>query len=417
MESVREAFVASNSTTTASIPAVHHIISGSFRSLSLFLLAFSPLHRTLSLVQKVDAFGPHQYLATNPRKDRVYTTSWALPPVLSSWEVERTGSGAWRVNHINNVPITATSSYITIPPPFTHAYSAGGPTGEVHVIDRLTGGFGEKIQQVLFVPEDELEKADKTRVALRYGSHAVEFSPATGHAFIPVLGTDSIEMYTRDLPTGLLTHITSIPSPRGADAHDGPRHLKVHPNGKILYCVTEHTNLVDAYAITPTSLTYISSRSLLPAPADPARFRGDTLQLAPSTPTHPAPHAFFATTRGAKPTDKGWLSVFPLDAHGQFAEGTGEHYETPTSGGKANALDLLPKALADESGEGVWILLTDDDDAAAGEAGGGVRVLEWDGWGRGVEVVAGWPRVAGGEDVGEGEDLRMEGGSHAVWLD
>lgn len=283
----------------------------------------------------------------------------------------------------------------------------------MHAIDPATGGFGEKLQQILFVPEDELEKSDKTRVGLRYGSHAVEFSLATGHAFIPVLGTDRIEMYTRDPVSGLLTHIASIPSPRG-DAHDGPRHLKVHPNGKILYCVTEHTNLVDAYAINPTSLTYLSSRSLLPPTTDPAhipRFRGDTLLLSPLTPSHPSPRVLFATTRGAKPADKGWLSVFALNADGTFAEGPGEHVETPTSGGKANALDLLPKG--DKEGEGMWVLLTDDDDAAAGEAGGGVRVLDWDGWGKGVRVVAGWPAPGdNGRDV-----VWMEGGSHAVWLD
>ncbi|GLB40971.1 putative lactonase, 7-bladed beta-propeller [Lyophyllum shimeji] len=414
MESVQEAFMSPNTTAAAVAPVVHHILSGSFRSLSLFLLAFSPLHRTLSLVQKIDAFGPHQYLATNPRKDRAYTTSWALAPMLSSWEIERPESAPWRVTHINNVPITATSSYITIPPPFTHAYSAGGPTGEVHIIDSNTGGFGEKLQQILFVPEDELEKADKTRVALRYGSHGVEFSPATGQAFIPVLGTDSIEMYQRDPVTGLLTHISSVPSPRGPGAHDGPRHLKVHPNGKILYCVTEHTNLVDAYTITPTSLTYLTSRSLLPPTTDRThipRFRGDTLLLAPPTPSHPAPRALFATTRGAKRADKGWLSVFALTSDGTFADGPGEHFETPTSGGKANALDLLAKGYAD--GDGVWILLTDDDDAAAGEAGGGVRVLEWDGWGKGVRVVAAWP--VPGENARE--ETRMEGGSHAIWLD
>jgi len=60
----------------------------------------------------------------------------------------------------------ATSSYITIPPPFTHIYSAGGPTGEVHALDPVSGGFGDKLQQVLFVAEDELDAADKTRVAL-----------------------------------------------------------------------------------------------------------------------------------------------------------------------------------------------------------------------------------------------------------
>jgi carboxy-cis,cis-muconate cyclase len=63
-------------------------------------------------------------------------------------------------------PLAATSSYITVPPPYTHAYSAGGPTGESHLIDEKTGGLGEKVQEILFIPPDELEKADKTKVAL-----------------------------------------------------------------------------------------------------------------------------------------------------------------------------------------------------------------------------------------------------------
>ena len=90
-----------NNTTIS--PIVYHILSGSFRSLSLFLLAFSPSNRSLSHIQTVPAFGPHQYLACNDRKDRVYTTSWANPPSLSSWHVD---DGPRSVSHINTVPIS-----------------------------------------------------------------------------------------------------------------------------------------------------------------------------------------------------------------------------------------------------------------------------------------------------------------------
>ncbi|KAF9269820.1 putative isomerase YbhE [Marasmius fiardii PR-910] len=407
-------------------PTNLHILSGSFRSLSLYLLAFSPLHRALSLIQTIDAFGPHQYLATNARKDRVYATSWALPPSLSSWEIDRNegDENAWRVNHLNTAPITATSSYITLPPPYTHIYSAGGPTGEVHAVDLSHGGFGDKLQQVLFIPENELEQADKTRVALRYGSHGVEFSVPLGLAFIPVLGTDSIEAYKWDRTTGLLTHIYSSPSPRGPKAHDGPRHVKVHPNGKMLYCVTEHTNFLDSYLITPEGLEHISSHPIIPELflSEQSRFRGDTLLLSPSTPSNPTPNSIWATTRGSKNSDNGWISVFKLDGEGKLGSADEiERYETPTSGGKAHAIDLYPKNLVKES-EGspmdgaVWILLTDDSDfAASQEGGGGVRVLEWDGWGTGgTKEVTKWPEPSG--ELEEGKE-RMQGGSHALWLD
>ncbi|KAJ7579692.1 Lactonase, 7-bladed beta-propeller-domain-containing protein [Mycena floridula] len=377
------------------------ILSGSFKSISLFLLAFSPIHRSLSLLQTVEAFGPHQYLAANPRKDCIYTTSWALPPVLSSWRIQNGHPKITSEQTLNN-ETAATSSYINIPPPFTHIYSAGGPTGEVHVLDPATGAFGETIQQVLFVPEEELEKADKTRVALRYGSHAVEFSTSTGHAFIPVLGTDSIEMYNHDRSSGLLTHIFSSPSPRGPGGHDGPRHVKIHPNGKILYCVTEHSEFI---FIPFVPLLIPSSRQSSRFLPNSARFARDTLLLTPSTPSHPSPSTIFATTRGGKSETRGWLSVFQLNADGTFAD-TIERYETSTSGGKANAIDLYPKSLVAGSVttdvEPVWILLTDDDDAA-----GGIRVLEWDGWKTGgFREVAAWP--AAGET--------MESASHAIWL-
>ncbi|KAF8192954.1 Lactonase, 7-bladed beta-propeller-domain-containing protein [Pholiota molesta] len=378
---------------------IRHILSGSFRSLSLFLLAFSPSDRSISCLQTVPAYGPHQYLAASQHKDHIYTTSWALPPSLSSWNVER--SDPWRVTHINTVPITATSSYITIPPPYKYAYSTGGPTGETHLINPNTGQLEEKIQEIFLK-------------ALRYGSHGIEFTPSGEQAFVPVLGTHSIEVYLRSA-NGLLTHVSSVVSPRGTNANDGPRHVKIHPNGKVLYCVTEHSNYVDAYQILPTTLEYIHSRSLLPndltSPSDLSHsFRGDTLMLSPSTSASPNPKVLIATTRGATSDTRGWLSIFPLDEEGRFTSHPtdAERYQTPTSGGKANAIDISTK---DSSGDGLWILLTDDDDETASASG------RWNGWGNGgVNVVAEWPSNTDEASMNS-QEKRIQGASHAIWLD
>ncbi|KAJ7103774.1 hypothetical protein C8R44DRAFT_808135 [Mycena epipterygia] len=156
----------------ASASPVHHILTGSFRSLSLFLLVFSPLKRTLDLVQTIPAFGPHQYIGLGPRTDKdvryAYTTSWALPPQLQSWAIEQQPGGVGlRVRFMDSVDITATSSYITVPPPYTHIYSAGGPSAQVHALPSAgSPGFGPHVQEILFVPEAELAAADKTRKAL-----------------------------------------------------------------------------------------------------------------------------------------------------------------------------------------------------------------------------------------------------------
>ena len=156
-------------------------------------------------------------------------------------------------------------------------------------------------------------------------------------------------------------------------------------------------------------------------------FRGDTLLLPPPTPLNPTPKVLIATTRGSSTATRGWLSVFPLDSDGLFVNvpqsgDSGEifngddeahRFRTPTSGGKANAIDILPKSLSES---GLWILLTDDDDATVPPTGvGAVRVLEWDGWtGGGIKIVSEWPSP---DTQNQSEGERVQGASHAIWLD
>lgn len=101
----------------------------------------------------------------------------AFPPTVA----ENLGHTSLRALPLSLANKAAISSYITITN--THIYSIGGPTGEVHAkpcssssasssaaaaaaAAAGTTGFGEKVQEVLFVPEDELEGWDKTNKAL-----------------------------------------------------------------------------------------------------------------------------------------------------------------------------------------------------------------------------------------------------------
>ena len=74
-------------------------------------------------------------------------------------------------------------------------------------------------------------------------------------------------------------------------------------------------------------------------------------------------------------------------------------YETPSSGGKANAIEIAPfRGTGDgtaQQGGAEWIVLTDDDEGLA-------AILEWDATSRQLSEIA---RVA------------VPGGtSHAIWL-
>ncbi|KAG7444511.1 putative isomerase YbhE [Guyanagaster necrorhizus] len=371
-----------------------HILSGSFTSLSLFLLAFSPVNRSLRLLRIIPASGPHQYISQTPRA--VYATTWASPPALHAWALPS-------LTHIGSTSITATSSYIATLD--SHAYSMGGPTGEVHLLDPVSGLWGQKIQEILFIEPDELPEADKTRKALRYGSHAIEFTSDGNYGFVPVLGTEEIHIFKKSRVDGTLERVGKAKGQAG----DGPRHVKVHPNGEVVYCVAEHSNNLDVYTFSTMpipSLMLVNSQPLY-ASGSAHSYRGDTLLLTPSA------NQIFATTRGATSRDPGYIAVFSLSPSGLFS-GQAEYYETPTSGGKAHAIDLLPKSSLPSSDqesfsvpvESVWILLTDDDPCTQiAEPCASVRILEWDGWGTG-----------GIHEVAAYAGMEMQGGSHAIFL-
>ncbi|KAM0755146.1 Muconate cycloisomerase 1 [Meredithblackwellia eburnea MCA 4105] len=373
---------------------IHYLLSGTFNTVFLYLLAFNPLTSDLSIHAKIRGEGPHQFWALNEKRDRAYGTTWAQPPTLSAWEV--LGNGRDGIKRINTVPITATSSYIQVSPVQPRIYSAGGPTGEVHAVDPVTGGFGEKLQQMLYVPEADLDKADKTRVALRYGSHGIDINLPRKQVFVPHVGHDSIYMYNLR-EDGQLDLVNNCPS---YGTHDGIRHVVPSADGSKLYGVTEHTSFVDVYDILPDSLQHRQRFSVIPSDKDPLRktFRGDTLRFSQDG------QYLFVTTRGMTSATRGYVSVWKVGADGLLAsEEPVDRYETPTSGGKANAVETFPFHPRGSPITTDWIVLTDDQD-------GWIIILEWDG-----KKISEKASVRLGVEDGDGETDAV-GASHAVWL-
>ncbi|GAA5836104.1 hypothetical protein JCM11251_007370 [Rhodosporidiobolus azoricus] len=428
-------------TTALTSPRVHYLLSGTFNTLFLYLLAFSPYSPTggptLRVHKKYRAEGPHQFIALSEDKARAYATTWALPPSLSSWEVLQGGREG--IRKINTVPISATGSYLTVSPSSLgltppRIYQAGGPVAQTFSADAATGGFGEQLQEVVYldggVEELNNPKTDKTRVALRYGSHAIDIDPVLRRAYVPHVGRDSIFVYSFH-EDGTLNNLNEIPS-HGNRGHEGPRHSIPSPDGKKLYVITEHTSYLDVYDVLPSHPYLVHSQrlSVIPSFQHPTRlqYRGDTLRLSSDH------KRLYVTTRGKTNKEKGWVAVFTLGKDGEVVEEKGEEegygalsrYETRNSGGKANAIEVFPfwpsassssstsPATDGDAGPGPlgrdYIVLTDDEQ-------GYVSILEWrDSWGELREIAA----VQLGVDMAEGDVVEKEeegtGASHAVWL-
>ncbi|GAA6007515.1 lactonase family protein [Rhodotorula paludigena] len=431
-------------------PRLHYLLSGTFNTLFLYLLAFSPYAAngpTLTVHRKYRAEGPHQFIALSEDRKRAFATTWAQPPTLSSWEV--LGNGRDGIRKVNTVPISATGSYLAVSPASLgfappRVYQAGGPVAQTFAVDSSTGGFGEQLQEVIYLDggEEELRdpRTDKTRVALRYGSHAVDIDPVFQRAYVPHVGRDSLFVYSFN-PDGTLHHLNEIPS-HGNRGHEGPRHSIPCPDGKKLYVITEHTSYLDVYDVLASTpyLEHSQRLSVIPPHQHSTRplYRGDTLRLSSDR------RRLYVTTRGKTANERGWVAVFALAADGSVREATdGEEeeegygavsrFETRNSGGKANAIEVFPfwpttsssstaaaAAAADVAGarpgpEGRdWIVLTDDE-------AGFVSVLEWrDAWGELREVASvqlGVDAPVEGEGAGEvSDEEKGTGASHAVWL-
>lgn len=84
---------------------IHYLLTGTFNTVFLYLLAFNPTTPSLSIHAKVEGEGPHQFWALNSRRDRAYATTWGAPPSLSAWEVLEGGREG--ITKINTVPISA----------------------------------------------------------------------------------------------------------------------------------------------------------------------------------------------------------------------------------------------------------------------------------------------------------------------
>ncbi|GAA5899263.1 lactonase family protein [Sporobolomyces salmoneus] len=416
--------LAATSSSSSTCARLHYLLSGTFNTVFLYLLAFSPYTQppTLEIVRKYRAEGPHQFLALNEQRDRVYATTWAQPPTLSSWRVLDQGRDG--IEKINTVGISSTGSYLAVLPSEVAAsleldssrlYQAGGPVAQTFSISPSTGAIDEQLQEVIYLDggAEELwdSKTDRTRVALRYGSHAIDVDPVLRRAYVPHVGRDSIFVYAFNADGTLdeLAEVTTF----GDKGHEGPRHSVPSRDGKKLYVVTEHTSYLDVYNVEAGApyLTHSQRLSVIPSSLHNVRkqYRGDTLRISRDG------KRLYVTTRGKTTAEKGFVSVWKIASDGSIiddttaqeeTEGYGAIYrfETRTSGGKANAVEIFPFQFEDESRD--WIVLTDDED-------GWVSVLEWKEEERELVEVA---SVQLGAQEGKEPDEAGTGASHAVWL-
>lgn len=262
-------------------------------------------------------------------------------------------------------------------------YSAGGASGEVFALDPETGGFVspsgttkrksdivEPLQSLAFV-DNSGQKNDGSVMdfgGLRHGAHSADLSPDGKAIYIADIGRNCIWTYAvRSDGTLKLgeKHVT----PR---INDGPRHVWPYPKGKVVYCLQEHSSMVDVFGTSEegTVLKHKQGARIIPEGLDVGKYWADEVRTSLSDGERPK--WMYASTRGLDKGTNGYVAVYAIDAEGYVDEGKGKKglcamWETPTSGGWANAVQPGPTIDGVE-----YLALTDSEDCQ-------VIVVSWDG--------------------------------------
>ena len=379
------------------------LIVGTFNTPHLYTLRFTPptshsSSSSLRVLTRTSAIGSHSWLALNKRKTHLYATAWTEPPSVAAYALSRNDEGVTVPSLINNASTASRSGYVCVSD--SHLYTAGGSSGEVFTL-RPDGGIGDCAQKLSFVDaETSIAKGGEVPHGdfggLRHGAHSVDLSPDERSLYIADIGRNCIWTYSvaaesEVSPLSLGSKHISLRT------NGGPRHTTPHPNGRVLYSLQEHSCMIDQFAIAEdgVSLTHVKGVRIIPDARDEKSYWADEVRVGASA--DGKPKYIYASTRGLEKETMGYVAVFRLTENGTIRGEALHIWETPTSGGWANAVEPTPTLAVDGT---QWLALTDSDE-------GFVFILSFDG--SSIEEVARCKLPAG-------ESGEVAGAATAVWL-
>jgi carboxy-cis,cis-muconate cyclase len=159
--------------------------------------------------------------------------------------------------------------------------------------------------------------------------------------------------------------------------------------------------MVDLFSVSDdgVTLSHIQGVKIIPDEKDPKLYWADEVRLS-TGPDKKKPRYMYASTRGLEAHTKGYVAVFRLDDDGNLGSERPVHiWETPTSGGIANAIEPAP--WKKEQGDDFEILaLTDSQE-------GWVFMLGFDG-----KVITEVARL----NLGKTDEGGVVQAATAVWL-
>lgn len=237
-----------------------YVSNADSREISVLLL--DSAKNDLLLVQTVPVTGQVMPLAVSPDRKFLYAALRSQPYSVASFAID---SNSGKLTAIGVNPLPDSMAYIATDRggKFLFAASYGGHKASVSPIG--ADGVAQAASQVLPTGQN---------------AHAVLVAPDNRHVFITNLGSDVVMQMRFDPATGSLSP-AAVPT-FNQRPKAGPRHLVMHPNGRIVYLLNELDASVDvlAYHDASGTLSPVQTLSTLPPGFDGKPWAAD-IHLTP----------------------------------------------------------------------------------------------------------------------------------------
>ncbi|MEZ4673927.1 MAG: lactonase family protein [Caldilineaceae bacterium] len=198
----------------------------------------------LNLVQTVPSDNP-SFVAMHPSEDYLYVLNEIADyegEAMGSLEAYAIDDESGELTLINRVAVGSIPAQLVV-----------SPGGDYLAVATYVGGTYE-----LFPINDDGSLSEASSVAQQEGSgpharqaaphvHAVAFDPSGQYLAGADLGTDTVKIFT--YADGNLEEVSATTLTAGS----GPRHLAFHPNGEMLYVISELVATITAYAFDAAS--------------------------------------------------------------------------------------------------------------------------------------------------------------------
>jgi 6-phosphogluconolactonase len=212
--------------------AATFVYVGNAESNEVYVLRLDRSSGDLTLVEKVpipgiDKAGGSTPMSVSPDRRFLYVGTRGEPKVAAGFAIDP-ASGT--LKHVASGPLPDSMAYIATDRTGRFLLGASYPGHKVTVSPIGPPGTVQPAQQVL--PNHP-------------NAHSILADAANRHVLVPTLGNDRVNQFTFDAATGTLTPTT--PPAVEMKAKAGPRHVRFHPNGRLVYVVGELDGAVYAF--------------------------------------------------------------------------------------------------------------------------------------------------------------------------